>query len=247
MPIPYLKRLSALYKTGPGILQDYWKRAESLGKSEVETIKIFRNILSVSEDAPAWWTRLSPEEQKEYLTAHPGSKLVPSDHDPEADAPAWWLRLTEQEQRDYLAENPESELKVVPDEGVSVKSAAKKAWQKHRAKSATTLSNHKKGLAAIGSLLTGGSLNREQRRQAKATAVLGFKLVLGSLAGIAAFSIGAAAVPIVAKFFLSDHGFASESSAQVAELKPEDLLDKMHEWLINQDPKDLQDRIAAHK
>lgn len=228
-----------VYEETPEVVPEEPTAAEAPSDEDSEVSK--------PEEVPEWWDRLSDEEQKEYLEQHPDSSLVPNNHDPERDAPKWWLRLSEDEQRIYLEQHPDSKLEITPDKQVSIKSAAKDAWTKHRAKAASTLSHHKKGLWALKELFTGGSLNREQRSQARDTAILGTKLVLGALAGLALFTIGPAAIAIAAKLFLDDQGVPDLSESSEVSGDAAEILDRISDWLLNQDPKDLEARIKLEE
>ena len=206
-----------------------------------------------SEETPDWWENLSDEEQDDYLDDHPHSKLVKTAdaENDDSDAPSWWLKLSADQQRDHLKKHPEDDHLKVIDNTVSVKKIAKKIWHKRRAKAASTLSKHRTGLSALATLLSGGEVDRRDMQQAKSTAVLGTKLVLGALAGIALFAFAGPLVPIVASLFLQDSGAGgmSESSDQDQDDidKAGAVMDKIHTWLLDQDIDELKKRISDYK
>jgi hypothetical protein len=232
MPTQYMQSIHDRYKIPIEKLEEYWEKAKRLAAKRVDSnaenyyayvTGIFKNSLSLSQSIPQWWKDLPCEGQEEYLKEHPKSA------------------------RKILKDCKIREVEEDPKHLVSLKGKAKHRWNKARGKVVGVLSKHRKGLSALGKLLSGGSVSESDYEKAKNTAALTASLVVGSLVALSMFTPLAPITLSLAEDWLADM-LNSTSSEKVDEEDSEKLAyemsDRFYEWLMKQD---IDSLIAKHK
>lgn len=154
---------------------------------------------------------------------------------------------------DDLGDTPKrggSDLSILGEKNKNLKHIVKRKYLRRRAGIAHTVRHHKRGLGAIKALFSGKNVNSRDYEQAKSTAALCGKLVLGALVGVAAFALLGPLVLPMAQVFLSDsvgESLSSESSNSSDEDFAAEVSDRMVDWLTNQDIPKLVERLTNLK
>jgi hypothetical protein len=251
MPTPLLNKLSETLGIPLPELEEKWEKAKSIAGQKFKptdksfwpyTHGIFNNMLGLSTSAslPAWWTNMTRKMQQEYAHLHQNSPLVR--HVGEGVKKV--ARVGKRAAR--------TALRVSKGYTNHTIIAAHRTYSKIKRNIAVKLGQHKHGLIAIHKLMMGYDLNPREKARAKNTCKLAGKLLLGGLvAGVAAFAGITAFQAVLGKeYYSSIRGAFTPVSSSFSSVSADDtagqakaLVKDMYEWLMSQDPKELENRL----